>query len=139
MKSRASIMGPIVCTRKLVGELGDKRRVTATVRIGTPRKQGQNWVCAFDVSGIGLRQPVLAYGVDGVQALVMALSGIRATIDKSDVSWSWVHGQKGYTGFPSFVPMGFGVAFTRKLERLMDREVTRFARAAERRSKSRSG
>jgi hypothetical protein len=118
-----------------VGEVGNNRKVTATVRIGIPRKHGKNWVCPFHMSRVELRKPVLAYGVDGVQALIMALSGIRATIDKSKITWSWMHGKKGYAGFPIFVPMGFGTTFSRKLERLIDREVTRFAREAERRSK----
>jgi len=61
---------------------------------------------------------------------MMALVGIRATIDKSEIMWSWVYAQ--------FVPMGFGVDFTRKLEQLIDREVIRFARTAESQSKRRS-
>jgi len=69
---------------------------------------------------------------------MMALVGIRATIDKSEIMWSWVYAQKGDTGFPKFVPMGFGVDFTRKLEQLIDREVIRFARTAESQSKRRS-
>jgi hypothetical protein len=136
--TRPDGLGTVICTRQLVRESDNKRKVTAVVQIGRPRRQNQNWICPFYISRIGLREPILAYGEDSFQALTTALAGIRVTTEKSGVRWSWVYGKKGDIGFPRFVPMGFGVNFSRKIERLIDRELAEFAEAVERRSRRRT-
>jgi hypothetical protein len=70
-----------------------------------------------------MKEPCFSGGVDGFQALIMALVGIRAMLDRSGIELTWCGGEKGESGFPYVVPMGWGAAFSRKIERVIDEEV----------------
>jgi hypothetical protein len=107
-----------------------------------------DWECPFRLRGLGVNQVQLGYGVDGIQAVTNALEGIRYALDRLETplvlpfgtaaSWKatparWKKGHLEFgTGFHRFIPIGFG-AFTRRLERLVDREVAAFGRALKRR------
>jgi hypothetical protein len=124
-------LGHVICRRRLVSERKG-RTVTATVRIGEPRKRQRVWECPFHISHIGSKGIQIAYGEDAFQALIMALEGIRVTLERGEFAWSWVGGPTEDNGFPRFVPQGFGLSFQRRVESLIEREVNRFSRAAER-------
>ncbi len=77
----------------------------------------------------------LAYGVDSMQALQEALSGIRVTLERSGKRFSWVGGAAAELSFPKHVPWGFGVRFAKRLDRLIDSETDAFAKSVEKRTK----
>jgi hypothetical protein len=110
---------------------GKNKIFTAVVRIGRPRKTKGDWACPFYISHIGLHEPIFVYGIDSCQAMIIALEGIRVTLEKVGAACSWIFGEKGETGFPRFVPTGFGIVFSQKIERLIDDEVAKFAEDAE--------
>jgi hypothetical protein len=132
MKASAVNADEWICTRRFVSEARGKRRF-ATAKIGRPRKHGRDWACRVVISNIWMTEPLLVYGVDPMQAVVLALECVRVTLLHSRKGWRWVHGEKGETGIPMFVPIGFGRKFASRLEALIDAETEKLAVAAERR------
>ncbi|MGQ0676112.1 MAG: DUF6968 family protein [Rhodospirillales bacterium] len=108
----------------------DGSRRTSLVRIGKPfAHRKSDWACAYHIGGVGMRRPRLAYGVDGFQALFMALASIRKALDRSKIEFQWVTQEPGDAGFPRCIDQPFGVALTRRLERMTDREIDRYSAA----------
>jgi hypothetical protein len=73
----------------------------------------------------------VAFGEDSFQALIMALEGIRMVLENQDLDWSWII-EEGDHGFPRFVPQGFGLGFNRKIDDLIDKEISKFYKQAAR-------
>lgn len=123
--------GPIIAVRQLSG--AGSRKVT--VSLGKPRrmKRGEDWECPFRIRGLGGSAVQYGYGVDAIQALTTALEGIRVTLERSGKRLSWIGGNPGDSGFERPVPSALGVDFSRRLNRIIDREVAQFVRVQERR------
>lgn len=122
----------VTCEREL-GEDGPGTIVL--VRLGKPEEVAEGeFRCAFQLQGLGNSQVQYAHGVDGFQALQMAMEGIRNDLEKSGRSFSWQGGEAGDTGFPRAVPAFYGTEFSQRINRLIDEEVERFAREAQERS-----
>jgi hypothetical protein len=116
-----------IATRSLRHE-----RCKVTIALGKPKKAGQrDWVCPFQIEGIGDSTLHAAYGVDAFQALLQAIEGIRLAIVQSGERFTWAGGEEGDPGLPRFVPTYFGLRFTESINGLIDKEVENFAREAE--------
>lgn len=123
-------LGVVIAVRQLHGE--GRRPKVVTVKLGKPRRSKEiDWECPFSITGLGIRGIQYGRGVDAVQALSMALEGARVLLERSGARLSWSAGQPGDTGFYRFVPKFFGPKFSKRLERIIDREVERFGRAIE--------
>ena len=130
-----SRFGSVIATRKL--HTAGPRQGEVTISLAKPtREPGGDWVCRFRIEGLGCQRLNFAHGVDAFQALQLALEAIRLMIDESGRKLTWV--EAGRAGFPRYVPSYFGPVFERRLNRHIDREVLRFARAQERRYKART-
>jgi hypothetical protein len=117
---------------------GGSSRQEVVVWLGKPRKVSrEEWVCPYHVSGTWIKKSQYAHGIDSFQALLLALEGIRVVLEKSGKQLEWAGGELGDHGFPRFVPTFYGLRFVRRLNRLIDREVARFARVAKARSRQR--
>lgn len=127
--------GPIIAVRQL-SDAGSRK---VTVSLGKPRrmKRGEDWECPFQIKGLGGSAAKYGYGVDAIQALTTALEGIRVTLERSGKRLSWIGGNPGDPGFERPVPSALGVDFSRRLNRIIDREVARFVRVQERRRHAR--
>jgi hypothetical protein len=68
------------------------------------------------------------------QALIVALEGIRANLEGSGKSFTWIGGEKGEHGFPRFVPSFYGIDFSKRVDELIESEIRRFAERAQRKS-----
>jgi hypothetical protein len=121
-----------ICTRRFVAESRGKRRF-ATAKIGPPRRSGKDWACRIVISNIGMTAPRLAYGVDPMQAVILALECVRITLSHAGAGWRWIHGEPDETGIPKFVPIAFGRKFASHIESMIDAETEKLAKAAERR------
>ena len=140
--------GAVLGERVLVPRDGSKGKLT--VSLGTPRrmKDDPDWECPFRLRGLGVNQVRLGCGVDGIQAVTNALAGIRYALDQlqtplvldtgtaanwraTPARWKKAHLDFG-TGFHRFIPIGLG-AFSRRLERLVDREEAALFRRLKRR------
>jgi hypothetical protein len=122
--------GPILAER-LLGEPGSAKVVR--VSLGTPRPgaDGVDWECPFRLHGAGISRVEFGYGIDSMQALMTALDGIRWLIDESGLALGWKVGAGRHdiwdeeTGFARSISIGFGTAFRKRMERLIDRELQR--------------
>jgi hypothetical protein len=132
MASRRADADHWICTRRFTADVKGKRRF-ATAKIGTPERSGRDWACKLSISNVGMREPMLVYGVDQMQAILLAFEGLLTTLRNSGTEWRWIHGEKGDIGVPRFVPGGFGRRFASRLESMIDAETRKFATAAERR------
>lgn len=134
-KVRAAMnnINDFLCVRELSSETPDGKR-TVKVAIGKPEKRHDSeFACPFQIIGLDNSEAQYAYGVDCFQALIMALEGIRATLEKTGKSLTWIGGEKGEHGFPRFVPSFYGLDFSRRLEELIEREIRLFAERMPRR------
>ncbi|MEW6296039.1 MAG: hypothetical protein AB1467_07195 [Candidatus Diapherotrites archaeon] len=120
----------IICERKLIEYDLDNKEIK--VLLGKPSKyQDTEFICAFQIIGLENSQIQYAHGEDSFQALIMALEGIRVTLNKSDKNLTWIGGEKGDHGFPRFVTMSFGLAFSQLLDNIIDQEIKIFAENAQ--------
>jgi hypothetical protein len=129
-KLKRASYAKVIATRHV--KAGTTTKVT--VRLMAPYlEKDSTWVCAFAIRGLG-RSPINAgYGIDAFQALQNALEAIRVRLEQSGRRLSWV--ERDDPGFPRYVPYFFGSAVSRRLSRLVDREVESFARDVLRRKK----
>ena len=120
----------------ILREEATRRRIT--VSLGKPRKVGDgDWACQYRIRRLGRSETSEAHGFDAVQALVLALESVRIALDRSGRRFSCLGGEPGDTGFPRYVPSAFGPKFAKRLGRLIDREVKRFALSAEKQHRAR--
>jgi hypothetical protein len=138
MKKRSAKMpaglDDTVATRRLWDREG---REAFLVRLGRPRRGKVDWECPFWIGSHPRACIQYGYGVDGLQALIQALDGIRASLAERD-RLQWKGGKPGDAGIPRFIPLFFGREFAVRIERFLDDEISRFAKAAEERALSRS-
>jgi hypothetical protein len=126
-----------VIAKRQLRETGPQRKIISIV-LGRPRKVAEEeWVCQFQITGVGASRIHGALGLDGLQALLNAIEGLRAVLEKTGRRFSWTGGEEGDSGLPRFVPTLFGVQFTERINRIIDREIERFSESAERRYKTR--
>lgn len=117
----------VLASRELQG--GDEGR-TVTVALGFPERdpQGPDWMCPFHITGLDKTIASAGYGVDTLQALIVALERIRIELEGTGLTFSWL-GIAGETGIPRLVPMAFGPEFAARISRHIDREVERIVEA----------
>lgn len=127
--------GEVIAERRLVVRSAPKKRVVVSLGTPRPRRGETDWECPFRIRGAGITSIEYGYGLDSVQALTTALEGIRAALDKSGQSLSWEDVLPDETGFQRFIPISFGTSFSRRLERLLDREMKRQLQSMRRRQK----
>ena len=131
MASRRADADQWICTRRFTADVKGKRRF-ATAKIGQPGKSGRDWACKLFISNVGMKESMLVYGVDQMQAILMAIEGVLTTLRNSGTEWRWIHGEKDDIGIPRFVPGGFGRRFASRLESIIDAETNKLATSAER-------
>lgn len=78
-----------------------------------------------------MRSPRYAFGVDSVQTLIQVLSAVRSDLEAAGTKAHWVGGEPGDPGFPHFIPLAFGLGFSRRIKRMIDLEVTRHSKKLE--------
>jgi len=129
VKRGSSDLGVVIATRRL--RLGSTKRF-ATVKIGKPRRARQDeWMCPYCIEGLGTKTIQYAIGSDAIQALFICFEAIRTRLESCGREVTWESGERGDAGFPRFAPTLYGLRFYKRVERLMDREIERFARKAE--------
>ena len=123
-RARSSGFGPMIGQRKLRTPRTAPK--TVTVSLGQPRlpKGKTDWECPFRISGGGIRGNESGYGVDAIQALQNALGSIRSVLDQSSQSFEWL-GLPLDVAFPRSIPSYGDERLTKRLEKLMDRELER--------------
>jgi hypothetical protein len=128
---------PAIVERVFVDESGN----SVTIAIDQPHPDPDptgDWICTYRVGEAAGH----AHGVDGLQALLLAVEGARLDAAKLSRPWTWlgVRRAAGDVGIPRTVPDYFGRAFARKIERFIDQEIEAFpATVRARRRRARRG
>ena len=75
-------MNPISAERKLLLKLPSGAEEDVVVRLFVPRpiEQG-DWQCDYEIQGDSIHRLFYAVGIDSVQALSLALGGVRVDLD----------------------------------------------------------
>jgi hypothetical protein len=113
-----------------------KRPVILT--IGVPQAvAGSDWGCAVQITGLtrSLSRPRFVFGIDAIQALVLALQYAKIVLDASKDEITWID-ETGDLGLPLYLPM-LPKRHQDRVQRMMDREVERFYKAAKRKAQKR--
>jgi hypothetical protein len=114
-----SVCGPIAVRRLLNPETGR----LVVVRVYKPRPSRRAWVCRFDLSCRGDSRSGRAYGVDGLQALLLVYRAIRREVENRGYVWV---GLPAELGFPRCAD-GVDLQTLRSAERAIDRTMRRWA------------
>jgi hypothetical protein len=109
-----------------IQEVG-KNSSNITIYLGVPSKVKANeWKCPFLLDGFEKPRIQFGRGVDGLQALLVAIEGIRVTLERSGKHFSWLGGEDGDLGLPQFIPTVFGAEFSNKMGQLVEKEMSKF-------------
>jgi uncharacterized protein DUF6968 len=105
--------------------------------IGVPQPvPGSDWGCALRITGLNanLRRPRYVFGIDGLQALHLAMKCADVLLKSAKAELLWL-GQKGDLGMPKFLPY-LPKPQRDRLEALVEREAFKFWRNVERSHKA---
>ena len=114
-----------------VFQSADGRPVVLT--IGVPRPvPGSDWGCPLQITGLKTpwRRPRYVFGVDGLQALHLAMQCAGAALESATPQLEWL-GQTGDLGMPRFLPW-LPKPQQDRLDAMVERELTRWVRRAQR-------
>jgi hypothetical protein len=96
------------------------------VRVFAPEaKADDQWICRFEIAGPSKVVEECGYGIDGVQALQVALEGVRVRLSTLGNDIAFLGGEPGELGLPRPIPWSYGLDVYRQLERIVDAEVAR--------------
>lgn len=106
------------------------------VTLGVPQAvPGSDWGCPLQITGLKTtwRRPKYVFGIDGLQALHLAMQCADAVLQSSKLKLEWL-GQTDL-GMPKFLPW-LPKPHRRRLEAMVEREATRVWRSLERAHKA---
>ena len=105
--------------------------------IGVPQPvPGSDWGCALQITGLNTewRRPRYVFGIDGLQALHLAMKCASAVLDSAKLKLEWL-GQTEYLDMPKFLP-ALPKPKQDRLEAMVEREEITFWRRFERAHKA---
>lgn len=105
--------------------------LTLTAILYRPSKMSppaKDWLAEYVIKG--LPQDILgrAFGVDGMQALFLAAQGLRIKLESLNAPVSWLGGEQGSTGIHREIPWSYGLSFSKRAEKIVEKEAARFVR-----------
>jgi hypothetical protein len=109
------------------------------VTIGVPQPvPGSDWGCPLQITGLktSWRRPRYVFGIDGLQALHLAMQCSGAVLESAKRKLEWL-GQTEDLGMPKFLPW-LPKPQQDRLEAIVERELTKWVRRAERAHKAKS-
>ena len=104
--------------------------------IGVPRPvPGSDWGCPLQITGLNTtwRRPQYVFGIDGLQALHLAMQCAGAVLESATRKLEWLGTED--LGMPKFLPW-LPKPQQDRLEAMVERELTKFLRRAERAHKA---
>ena len=110
---------------------------SVVLTLGVPQPvPGSDWGCALQITGLNStwRRPKYVFGIDGLQALHLAMQCAGAALESAKLKLEWL-GQTEDLGMPKFLP-ALPKAQQDRLEVIVEREAAKFwARVQRRRAK----
>jgi uncharacterized protein DUF6968 len=107
------------------------------VTLGVPQAvPGSDWGCPLQITGLNTtwRRPKYVFGIDGLQALHLAMKCADAVLQSTKLKLEWL-GQTEDLGMPKFLP-ALPKRHQDRLEAMVEREATTFWRSVERAHKA---
>ena len=107
--------------------------------IGVPQPvPGSDWGCALQITGLktSWRRPRHVFGIDGLQALHLAMKCATAVLTSAKPELEWF-GQKGELMLPKFLP-DLPKRQQDRLEAIVEREAIKFWKGVERAHKAKT-
>ena len=107
--------------------------------IGVPQPvPGSDWGCALQIIGLNTewRRPRYVFGIDGLQALHLAMKCASAALKSAKLKLEWL-GQMAYLDMPRFLPT-LPKPQQDRLEAMVEREAIKFWRRFERAHKAKT-
>lgn len=107
------------------------------VTLGVPQPvPGSDWGCPLQITGLNTtwRRPKYVFGIDGFQALHLAMQGAGAVLESAGQKLEWL-GQTEDLGMPKFLPW-LPKPQSSRLEAIVERELTNWVRREERAHKA---
>jgi len=113
------------------------RAVVLTIGVPQP-VPGSDWGCPLQVTGLNTnwRRPRYVFGIDGLQALHLAMKSAAAVLESARPELEWL-GERGNLGMPKFLP-DLPRAEQSRLEAIVEREAIKFWRSVERAHKAKT-
>ena len=111
------------------------RPVVLTIGVPEP-VPGSDWGCALQITGLNIswRRPRYVFGIDGLQALYLAMKCADAMLESAKPRLAWL-AESGDLGMPKFLP-DLPKPQRDRLEVIVEREAIKFWRRLERAHKS---
>jgi len=126
---RRSDLGRVIARRILSEEGVAGRKIV--ISIGLPRPdllKGGAWECPFLIEGIGKSEVQKAFGVDSLQAHIIAIQGIRVGLEQTGRNLFWLDPEIG-ADIPLTVPTTWGKQLVDRVRLAIERETVRVWRA----------
>jgi hypothetical protein len=103
------------------------------LKLGIPRRDRtslgrETWLCPFLIEGLDRTEIQWATGSDSLQALLVAITGLRAYVERSFPKLLWIDSKIG-AGLPIFVPTAWGRVVEDRIRLAIERETVRGWRA----------
>ena len=108
------------------------------VTLGVPQAvPGSDWGCPLQITGLNTtwRRPKYVFGIDGLQALHLAMKCADVVLLSSQLKLEWL-GQTDDLGMPKFLPAALPKPQQDRLEAMVEREATKFWRGVVRAHKT---
>jgi hypothetical protein len=98
-----------------------KRKVVARLGIPRPCDEEDLWACSFQLQGGKYNRIRSVYGVDGLQALLIAAQGLRRALDRMKLDGSNLEPHENV--FPRLIPTTYGLDVHYRLCKIVDDEI----------------
>ncbi len=89
----------------------------------------EEWQCTFRISGLPVELTETIAGADSVEAILLALQGLRFYLEKSHLMLTMQDGEPGILGIPRLIPDSFGLQVEHHLIQHVNDEVSRLVEA----------
>jgi len=128
-RSEARSRGPVIASRVFRDGKGNEiiARLRAPLRVARDQ-----WRCYFEIRGLATNFSDYGPGEDSLDALILGLAGLRASLEQMEKTLSWHELEPGLLAIPRFIPDCFGLAAETHLKAVVDKEVTRLVNARRR-------
>jgi hypothetical protein len=129
-KRPQSELGRPIARRTLTEEGVTGREIVISIGLPRPYRPSKSgdWECPFLIEGIGEPKVETACGVDSLQALILAIEGLRVRLEQTGRNFVWLDPNMG-VDIPLYVPSVYGKRLVERVSRAIEREIVRVWRA----------
>jgi hypothetical protein len=129
-KRPESELGRPIARRTLTEEGVTGRKIVVSIGLPRPDRLSKHgdWECPFLIEGVGESKVETTYGVDSLQALILAIEGVRVRLEQTGRNLFWLDPNLG-TDIPLNVPTVWGKRLVERVSLAIERETVRVWRA----------